>query len=67
MSNSPRGRKITDNLQSYWKNHPCQRDMIHDTYHLIKGIQHSVNAKSGFSDIVDMFYDDPKMMKAAME
>ena len=66
MSNSPRGRKITSNLQPYWKNHPLQRDIVHGSYHLMRGIQHSVNATNGVSDTIDMFYDDPEMINAAM-
>ena len=67
MSNSPRGRAITNYLDPYWKDHPFQRDIVHGTYHLMKGISHSVNATSGVSDIIDMNYDDPEMIKAALE
>ena len=67
MSNSPRGRNITNKLQPYWKDHPGQRDFVHGSYHLIRGIQHSVNATSGASDMIDMFYDDPKMINSAMK
>ena len=66
MSNSPRGWRLTNYLQPYWKDHPCQRGMVHGTYHLAKGIQHSVNATSGVSDMIDMFYDDPEMINTDM-
>ena len=40
--------------------------MVHGTYHVISGINHSVNA-IGTSDVIDMFYDDPQMINAAMD
>ena len=66
MSNSPRGRRITNNLQPYWKDHPWQRDMVHGGYHLLKGIKHYANAM-GAHDAIDMFYDDPEIINAAMD
>ena len=66
MSNSTRGRRLTNYLQPYWKDHPAQRDIVHGIYHIGAGINHSIKA-TGASDMIDMFYDDPEMINAAMD